>query len=97
MRKTTYVLGAAAILLTLVGAGCPAKQKLEVRTEAEVETGAETKMPVLGGSVDASVDAILKSGDEEQMEQGKVESEADEVGADKTELNAYSESNYEVK
>lgn len=111
MSKIKYSLSAASILLLLAGQGCPAPQKeaapgVEPEAGVEVETGAKVEAPAVNApkeptgvkvDINASVDSILKSADDEAGEEKKVESEADEVKSDSADLNAYGESTYEVK
>ena len=99
MRKK-YAFAAAMASLLLVGAGCGAKQdtsaqlQLPPRPEGAMEAKTDMKAE---GSVDATVDGILEDDDAEQELLHGSDSDAMELDADKTELNAYSESSYEVK
>lgn len=99
MRKRLAFAAAMASLL-LVGAGCGAKQdtsgqvQVPPRQEGKMEAKTDVKAD---GSVDSTVDGILQDGDDEQELLQGANSDAAELDADKTELKAYSDSDYEVK
>jgi len=99
MRKRN-AFAAALVSLLLVGAGCGAKQdtsgqvQLQPGQEGRMEAKTEVKTD---GSIDAEVDAMLEVGDDEQELLQGSNSDAMELEADDAELNAYSESSYEVK
>lgn len=94
---------AAIAALLLVGAGCAARQQagegLEARPPEAVNQGKpEGKADVKAeGTVDGTVDAILKDSEDEKAAQKEQESDASNVNADDAELNAYSDSSYDVK
>lgn len=75
MRKNHLFISAAAAMLLLVGAGCA------VSRDAGFKTGIEVGAPKPEGTIDASVDAILESDDEELGQQAG-EAEADEINSD---------------
>lgn len=96
-RKLTYAAAVAALLL--VGAGCNARQQ----AAGGLETGgpsveAQGKMEAkTEGTVDGTVDAILKDSEDEKATQKDRETDASDVNADDPELNAYSDTSYELK
>jgi len=87
---------AAVAALLFVGAGCGASQDTTagLQTPPKQQGRMEAKTE---GSVDATVDGILKDSDDEQELLHGADSDAAELDADKAELNAYSDSSYEVK
>lgn len=87
---------AAVAALLFVGAGCAARQNTgaEVQLPPRQEGRMEAKTE---GSVDATVDDILKDSDDEQELLHGADSDAAELEADKAELNAFSDTEYEVK
>lgn len=100
-RQLTYAAAIAALLL--VGAGCAARQQAAeglnvqppvggVRGTAEVKTQAKVE-----GTVNGTVDAILKDSEDEKTVQQEHEGDASNVNADDAELNAYSDTSYELK
>lgn len=94
-------LAAAAVLLT-VGAGCAGT----VRQDAKVETGGEraddSRAPIeaeatFEASVDAAVDAALGESDADAKAEQEESSDANEIGNDSAELNAYGQSYVEAE
>ncbi len=103
-RQLTYAAAIAALLL--VGAGCAARQQaaggLETRTPAvnqgKTEGRADVNAQVKAeGTADGTVDAILKDSEDEKAAQKEQESDTSNVNTDDAELNAYSDSSYDVK
>lgn len=100
-RKLTYAAAVAALLL--VGAGCNARQQAaggletggpSVEAQGKMEAKAGVKAE---GTVDGTVDAILKDSEDEKATQKDRETDASDVNADDPELNAYSDTSYELK
>ena len=88
---------AAVAALLLAGAGCTAQTNTEAGLEARPPAPEGVMKAKTEGSVDATIDDILKDGDDEQEMLRGSESDAAELDADKAELNAYGEGTYELK
>lgn len=96
-RNLAYAAAVAALLL--VGAGCTARESTTTELEQQGRPAAPegAMKPKAEGSVDATVDAVIKdAGDEQELQRG-AENDATELDADKAELNAYGDASYEVK
>lgn len=100
-RQLTYAAAIAALLL--VGAGCAGKQQAAEGLETgKVPAQAEGKMAPqaqvkAAGSVDGTVDAILKDSEDEKAAEKDRASDASNINADDGELNAYSDTTYDLK
>src|SRR5258708_845736 len=94
--RIPYALAVAALLL--VGAGCGASVSENANVETQKGTNEAPKMEQKSenGEIDASVDGMLKSSDDEKAEQADAEKDAGEVDADKTDINAFGEASYEL-
>ncbi len=98
-RHVTYAVALAALLL--VGAGCAARKQPGVGAGVPptgVRGAMEAKSEVKAeGTVEGTVDAILKDSEDEKAAQKEAEGDASDINADSAELNAYSDSDYDVK
>lgn len=89
-------LAAAAVLLT-VGAGCVGTVTQDANVEVGGEQADDGRMPIeaeatFEASADAAVDAALGEADMDAKAEQEESSDANEVGNDSSELNAYGQS-----
>jgi hypothetical protein len=86
MRKSIQALLGVAALLPLFGQGCALQQEGQVN----VSGGTESK-------VDATVNATLSGAEDVAQQERDGDSDADMVGNDQAELDAYVQTQYELK
>jgi len=86
MRKSIKALLGMAALLPLLGQGCALQQESQVN----ISGGNESK-------VDATVDASLSGAEAVAEQERDGDSDVDMVGNDQAELDAYVQTEYELK
>lgn len=102
-ERIAYIIASGALLLVGAGCGGAVEQDISAGINAQIP-GDEATIKEEGdleieaeGSVDASVDDLLDDAEEEKTNEAESEKDADEVSSDKAGVNAYMESNYEIK
>jgi hypothetical protein len=90
MRRSLVAFATIAAGLVLLGTGCAGN----VETGTQLRTGGGQGD---GALIDAAASAALGDGSQEQRSQSAAEQDAGAVNSDDAALDAYGNSNYEVK